>query len=1018
MERLLHLKLDSRDGTRVTQTISNVRLMQPARLRASWLVSLSILGLTGVAVLLSASSEADKRRARIEREERHLVGTIRIRMDSYVRALEQTAAFLKMDAERGVERLGTYVEEAHVFERLPGLQGVGYVALVKRTQEVPAAKAFPRSPSEHRFIVQKLVPDDWRNQKAVGQDLYSEPARRRAIDRAWQLGTPSMTGAVSSLTEAGPNRQAGFLAFAPVFAAPGQLRGLAYMPFRANDFFTVLLDAEGTQALDYWIFDSAETTPVSLLYGNAPLVETSEIAGLSSNSLPVAGRSWTVVSRPRAAFFAELGGPLPELMLAFGVLISFASFLFLRLRERQAELIQGLYIETNAKLDEKRAALRALEISDARHAVLGQIAGGVTVVVDPVARRIAWGEGLERVFGHPESGPEINRLDWLLDLVHPDDQSTIRAKLESPPASATDVFSAACRFRKQSGAYAPVLVRGATLGSGKDGSRFVVALQDLSHQESVTSALQSARDRLALALVSTGLGTFDYSTEDDDLSLSPVAARMLDLAQGEAHGLRKVLKHVHVDDRDALLRAFTAPEGPEDGEDHVRVEARLVCEGSEAWVEVHGRAYRGENGRIQRVAGVMIDTTERKHQALELERARREAEAASYAKSLFLANVSHEIRTPLGVILGYSKLLDEPKLAREDRRQFLDTIERSGRHLTNLIDDILDLSKIESGRLEFERVPFSLTQILEEVRAMFELSAKEKGLGFSVRREPEAPEYVIGDPVRLRQVLTNLVNNAVKFTDAGEVSVDAKVAPELGRDGNLVLELRVRDTGAGISPAVAAKLFEPFTQADPHTTRRFGGSGLGLALSRRLAKAMGGDVVLAASAEGDGSTFLATIDSGLTPAALSRLVATGVKEPLPPRREAGTGAKPLQGLSVLVAEDAIENQELIRRILTRRGAAVAVVDNGAKAVDAALAGAYDVVLMDLQMPVLDGLEATATLRRGGYGKPIVALTAHALREERDRCLAAGFDEHLSKPIDFERLCRVVRVLGAPRQERP
>ncbi len=376
-----------------------------------------------------------------------------------------------------------------------------------------------------------------------------------------------------------------------------------------------------------------------------------------------------------------------------------------------------------------------------------------------------------------------------------------------------------------------------------------------------------------------------------------------------------------------------------------------------------------------------------------LRRASDEARDASRLKSQFLANMSHEVRTPLAAIVGVAELGRDAQTVDEARAHFA-TINAAGKTLAALANDLLDVSRLEAGRLRIERGVISLRPLVEHVVALLRAPAEQKGLALDVTLAGDVPAELQGDPVRVTQVLTNLLSNAVKFTEAGRVSIVGEV------EGGQV-RLRVIDTGVGLSEAQQARLFQPFTQVDESATRRHGGAGLGLALSRQLARLMGGDLTLE-STPGRGSTFTFSFPAV---AALS-----------PPPAQATVAPPPeFARLRVLVVEDNKVNQLLATSLLKKAGAASEVAENGRLALERLERGPhdFDVVLMDIQMPEMDGLEATRALRRReAFEKtPIIALTAHALEEERQRCLLAGMNEYLSKPIDvvafYETLRRFV-----------
>ncbi len=422
------------------------------------------------------------------------------------------------------------------------------------------------------------------------------------------------------------------------------------------------------------------------------------------------------------------------------------------------------------------------------------------------------------------------------------------------------------------------------------------------------------------------------------------------------------------------------------------------------WVSVNGRPLRDTNGALLGGVVVFRDVTEAKRSEEALQNAKRNAEAANLSKSEFLANMSHEIRTPLSSMLGFTELLRRDIGSPEQKETYLETITSSGRHLSALIDDILDLSKIEAGHMEFERVSCSPHQIITEVLSVLRVRAQEKSLRLEGVWTSPVPEWIETDPARLRQLVMNLAGNAIKFTERGGVKLVASIAWD-SPEPRLLIE--VHDTGIGIPADRIDRVFLPFEQADSSITRRFGGTGLGLAISRKIVEGLGGEISVE-SELGQGSVFRVKLLTG--PLDKTRVLTAPPSEAL----MAADASKPaslisLAGVRVLLVEDGQSNRELISLVLQEAGAKVTCVENGQYGLETASRDPFDLILMDMQMPVMDGYTATERLRERGCTLPIIALTAHAMRGDREKCLQAGCSGYLSKPIDIDELLRTVAV---------
>ena len=529
-------------------------------------------------------------------------------------------------------------------------------------------------------------------------------------------------------------------------------------------------------------------------------------------------------------------------------------------------------------------------------------------------------------------------------------------------------------------------------------------LREMADREHAEKQKLSSDARLHLALESAGMHSWEYDLQQRAVTVTGVSPKDATVVNASGERFVRYSEHAHPDDRAALLAAVARAR--EVG-DIFRAEFRIKPADTWRWMSARGRVVAGDDGTRQMI-GVSQDITRRREAQEELLKAKESAEAASRAKSQFLANMSHEIRTPLNGVVGMLELLAESNLTAE-QAQMIRSASRSSEALLAVINDILDISKIEANHLDVEALPFDAPQLVEDVLSLLSDAAIRKGLALACNVAESVPRTVIGDPHRVRQVMLNLVANAIKFTERGEVEVGlALVSAANAADAHL--RFTVRDTGIGLTPDEMSRLFQPFSQADMSTSRRFGGTGLGLAISRQLAELMGGSVTVSSTA-GAGSTFAfeLTLPIGAparnTPTTGADVVRSapvrgaGLLEPSDTR--SADAPNFLNRKRILVVEDHEINRLVAREMLMRLGCDVVVAEGGEDGVVAAASEPIDLVLMDCQMPVVDGFEATRRIRsreRDGTRIPIVALTANALQGDRERCLAAGMDDYLTKPF--------------------
>ncbi|MFG0265253.1 MAG: ATP-binding protein [Rhodopirellula sp. JB055] len=518
--------------------------------------------------------------------------------------------------------------------------------------------------------------------------------------------------------------------------------------------------------------------------------------------------------------------------------------------------------------------------------------------------------------------------------------------------------------------------------------------------------LNSTRERVQLALDAAEMGAWNIDPKTNTLRTDERYRRIHGVEQEEMT-FEDSLKRIHADDRARVRQAMRASMSPLDPSPY-SVEYRVVhADGSIRWVSSKGIARVHKQRRaavLTSFDGTVADVTERKRQEERLQRSEQIALAANQSKSEFLANMSHEIRTPMAAILGYADVL-LGHLEDPDNRNCVMIMKRNGEHLLSLINDILDLSRIEAGKLSVDTEQVPLLRLVGDIQSLMQVRADEKKIDFQVVFEGKVPLSIETDPTRLRQVLINLIGNAIKFTNEG--SVQLKVCFVNGADPP-VIEFSIVDTGIGISKEQQNRLFKPFSQGDASVTRKYGGSGLGLAISQRLIEMMEGEMSLD-SELGKGSTFFVRLPVHSMDG-VELVKPELVKQT--PRPEDGSVETPVLNCRVLVVDDRRDVRHISQHFLEKAGAKVSTAEDGQEGVDAAIQARdagdpFDLIVMDMQMPRVDGLQATTLLRSAGIDWPIIALTADAMKGDRDRCLNGGCDDYLSKPIDHVKLVSMV-----------
>ncbi|MFA5602002.1 MAG: ATP-binding protein, partial [Phenylobacterium sp.] len=525
----------------------------------------------------------------------------------------------------------------------------------------------------------------------------------------------------------------------------------------------------------------------------------------------------------------------------------------------------------------------------------------------------------------------------------------------------------------------------------------ISAAVDITHMVEALERKELSEQRLQLALEAADMHVWEIDYRTWTLNVAGAAEAFFDWDVHTEEFMRDTNITIHPDDRERIVAEWTR--ALEEDRPY-RPEYRVArCDGKEVWATSSVKLVKDERGRSIRMIGAIQNITARKQAEAAMLRAKEEAEQANKAKSVFLATISHEIRTPLNGVLGMAQAIAADELSPAQRER-LTVLRESGETLLVLLNDVLDLSKIEAGKLELELTEFDIEQVARGAYAGFTALAERKGLDFRLTVEPAARGVYRGDATRVRQILYNLVSNAVKFTEAGRVDVRVSDRPE-------GLRLTVSDTGIGIAADRIGRLFQKFEQADASTTRRYGGTGLGLAICRDLADMMNGRITVS-SREGQGAEF--TVDLPL------ERIGASASDPAPAAH--GQAAAPLAAIRLLAAEDNPVNQLVLKTLLNQAGIEPTIVSDGAQALEAWRGAAWDVVLLDVQMPVMDGPTAAQAIRAeeattGRARTPLVAITANAMTHQIAEYRAAGIDDFVAKPIEVAMLFDALeRVLAA------
>jgi PAS domain S-box-containing protein len=660
-------------------------------------------------------------------------------------------------------------------------------------------------------------------------------------------------------------------------------------------------------------------------------------------------------------------------------------------------------------LEEKEKATRDLTLERERLSTVIEAADLGTWDWQIQTGQVVYNRRWAETIGYDLSEIKDTVATWENALL-PEDLDKANKAVEDHCNGLTSRYVSDFRMRHRNGSIIWAQDRGRVVEFDKDGKalRLMGVMLDVTKQKHIEQSLEEKKDQLELIFKAARIGAWDWDVARGVINFNDVYLDMLGYTPEEITGtIEEWESFVHPDELEstnaALDRALTG------ADDMYAKEIRMRHkDGHYVWTYDFGRVVtRDENGMALRMIGGHFDFDEKKKMEFEFDQlqqherelklARDLAEESTRAKSEFLANMSHEIRTPMNAIIGLTHLVLETELSGQ-QYDYISRTQVAAESLLRIINDILDFSKIEAGKLEIEETEFNLGDILNSMVDILGVKANEKGLEFILNLDPQVPLTLLGDPIRLGQILNNLVSNSLKFTAQGRVTVSVSLEAIRAQEADVKFE--VADTGIGMTPEQKKVLFTPFTQADTSTTRKYGGTGLGLTISKRLAEMMGGKI-WCQSEIGQGSVFGFTAkfklnqDEQIKANAAKKRAKKTNKELL----------KNIEGAKILLTEDNEVNQLVASRILNNAGFLVDIAKNGLEAVDMVKKTKYDLVLMDIQMPEMDGLTASRTIRAlpGFADLPIVAMTAHAMSGDKELSIAAGMNDHVSKPINIAEL---------------
>lgn len=1010
--------------------------------------------------------------------------SILYRMQNYEQALRGGVALFNASDYISREEWKSYVESLLLEQTLPGIQGFGYAKVIRpdqlfdheaqiRSEGFPAYRVRPSGERDLYSSIVFLEPFDFRNRRAFGFDMYSEPTRRAAMDRAIITGETAVSGVVKLKQETDTDIQPGFLMYLPVYnkGMPTSteqerqlaIRGFVYSPFRANDLMNGVL-GNRANPITFQLYDGDQINPDSILYDSRisrGAIDASQPAFepkyTAQSVLALPGRSWAVTFQSSPLFEQVTRSIQPQLILIAGGVIDVLLFLVISSLARQREILFRRNTEMEVVQGRYEGLVNGLKDQFAFFSLSSD--GALEYYSPSLIRFLAFSkvsrsESFTESIKDKEQASQITQaIEEVIRARRPVGFSIVNQSTDSKhPMNLVGLISPTLDSSREIMTLEGVLqddtercLQEEELNDYRENLEKIVKDRTLM-LEQANDNLQ-ASDRRMQTLIGLSKSAAEVSKEQfieegvrasrhlfgsDICFLLEVDSQFkplhLLIDQGSGSGLKKYDFSDEVCEWASLFKDLFAP-----GTSVVRKEGlgnlfgslvpsltsinhAMICisrdTGARAFILGVTNQLAQYSDQSEHQINLFLEDFSRliykTEVTEELKKAKASAESASLAKRLFLANMSHEIRTPLNAIMGLNTLLLDEDIP-QSQRKMLEHMQTSSKHLLAILESILDFSRIDAGIVELEKIQFDIKKVFYSTTTILEQTASGKGLKLNLDVDENIPSLITGDPTRFNQVLTNLISNAIKFSAKGTISAALKIHSQ--DQDHVTLSLEVKDEGIGFDPERFDSLVQPFEQADNTHARRFGGTGLGLAIVNKLVNLMGGKLSVQ-SKPGDGSSFFATMNFESVSSELDHRDADQSHDNFE------FWLKRFEGKHILVVDDNLLNRKVVEALLARVGIQTSVAEDGVCALEILRKDkTIDLVLMDLNMPNLDGVGAVKQIRGDAAEKlrtmKIIALTACATNEDRDRALEVGMDDYMVKPIDtrilYEKLNRHLAV---------